>query len=432
MILHFIIRNFGRIESADISLNNFVVFVGNNNSGKTMVMQLIYGIRKQLENMPVPLSGAKQSEMDGQYLIRCDQEWFWELEQRMNEYLAENRLRMMKDIFGAAVSAEEIKIILESAESEYFVSSITECQNGSMEEETAEASIDIRQYENGENKNSFEHRISGCSCRDNAVEETLKAVWRIILSGKTAAGLGQLFLPASRSGLQLLYKHYFAVEAAGNLVMPVKDFLRFLQLYAGTEQLLDSRRSLLEFGEEHLLQGKVVQEGDETFYADRQGDRMIPLYLASSMIHELAPFIKALSAVQKIDWLYCDEAENSLHPLLQGEMARWLIRMVNAGMHIIISSHSDTMASRLNNLFMLSRLNWGRADYKMLSELELMKADLLRPDMKASVYEFQNGKQGNTAVEELEFMSHPLMGYDFQLFGQNLNKLYDEADRITR
>ena len=156
MILHFIIRNFGRIESADISLNNFVVFVGNNNSGKTMVMQLIYGIRKQLENMPVPLSGAKQSEMDGQYLIRCDQEWFWELEQRMNEYLAENRLRMMKDIFGAAVSAEEIKIILESAESEYFVSSITECQNGSMEEETAEASIDIRQYENGENKNSFE------------------------------------------------------------------------------------------------------------------------------------------------------------------------------------------------------------------------------------------------------------------------------------
>lgn len=106
--------------------------------------------------------------------------------------------------------------------------------------------------------------------------------------------------------------------------------------------------------------------------------------------------------------------------------------MVNAGMHIIISSHSDTMASRLNNLFMLSRLNWGRADYKMLSELELMKADLLRPDMKASVYEFQNGKQGNTAVEELEFMSHPLMGYDFQLFGQNLNKLYDEADRITR
>ena len=98
MILHFIIRNFGRIESADISLNNFVVFVGNNNSGKTMVMQLIYGIRKQLENMPVPLSGAKQSEMDGQYLIRCDQEWFWELEQRMNEYLAENRLRMMKDI----------------------------------------------------------------------------------------------------------------------------------------------------------------------------------------------------------------------------------------------------------------------------------------------------------------------------------------------
>ena len=150
------------------------------------------------------------------------------------------------------------------------------------------------------------------------------------------------------------------------------------------------------------------------------------------MIHELTPFIKALSATQQIDWLYCDEVENSLHPLLQREMARWLIRMVNAGMHIIISSHSDTMASRLNNLFMLTQLNRRKPDYKILSDLELMEIDLLRPDRKAGVYEFRNEGQGRTVVEKKEFISHPLMGYDFQLFGRNLDKLYDEADRITR
>ena len=54
--------------------------------------------------------------------------------------------------------------------------------------------------------------------------------------------------------------------------------------------------------------------------------------------------------MRRIDWLYCDEVENSLHPLMQGEMARCLIRMVNAGMHLIISSHGDTMTSRLNML----------------------------------------------------------------------------------
>ena len=192
------------------------------------------------------------------------------------------------------------------------------------------------------------------------------------------------------------------------------------------------RLDLLKFGEEHLLQGKVVQRGDETFYIESQGGKIVPLYIASSMIHELAPFIKALGATQRIDWLYCDEVENSLHPLLQGEMARWLIRMVNAGMHIIISSHSDTMASRLNNLFMLTQLNKDKADFKMLSELELMNADLLRSNVKVGVYEFQSKDEGKTGVEKLEFISYPMMGYDFQLFSSNLDKLYNEADRITR
>lgn len=213
---------------------------------------------------------------------------------------------------------------------------------------------------------------------------------------------------------------------------PVKDFLRFLQLYSEDKQLQESQRALLEFGEEHLLQGKVIQEGDETFYVDWHADRLVSLYIASSMIHELTPFVKALSATQRIGWLYCDEVENSLHPLLQGEMARWLIRMANAGMHVIVSSHSDTMASRFNNLFMLTYLNRRKANYEFLSGLELMEADLLRPDVKAGVYEFRSQKQGKTLVEKLEFIGYPLMGYDFHLFGENLDKLYAEAESITR
>ena len=80
MVIHLIIKNFGRVETADIALSNFVVLVGNNNSGKTMVMQLIYGIRKVLVNFSVPTSRIKQSELNGQYLIRCDQEWFNEVD----------------------------------------------------------------------------------------------------------------------------------------------------------------------------------------------------------------------------------------------------------------------------------------------------------------------------------------------------------------
>jgi len=420
------------VEAADISLDDLVVFVGNNNSGKTMVMQLIYGIRKELENFPVPVSGVKQSELNGQYLIRCDRDWFRELELQVNRYLAGQKKRIVEDIFQMPVSAGEIKITMEGAESVYFVSSVSECQNPDSEAHRTGIRINTLLYENGENIKSFESPNLDCDGPDAAVREASRIVWRIILTGKADFDSGQLFLPASRSGLQMLYKHYFAGGTEGSLVTPVKDFLRFLQLYSENKQLDKPGRALLEFGEEHLLQGRVVQKGDETYYVDRCGDREVSLYLASSMIHELTPFIKALNATQRIDWLYCDEVENSLHPLLQSEMARWLVRMANVGMHVMISSHSDTMAGRLNNLFMLAHFIRRKAGYEVLSELGLMEADLLCADKSAGVYEFQSGELGKTVVERLEFISHPLMGYDFKLFGKSLDKLYYEADRITR
>lgn len=432
MLLHLKVRNFGRVESADITLSNLVIFVGNNNSGKTLMMQLIYGIRKELENFPFPVYGVRQSELNGQLLIRCDQDWFREVEQKLNKYLDENKSRIIKDIFGVPIHVGQIKAELESDEDEYFVGSVSVYQNVDAGEQKRGISIDIRQYKKGKNTKSFANQVDNPDYSNASVKETLKIIWRIILCGNNPMDSRQLFLPASRSGLQLLYKHYFAGDAAGNLVAPVKDFLRFLQLYAEDRQVNETRSGLLQFGEEYLLHGKIIQRGEETFYADVQENREIPLHIASSMIHELTPFVKALNAAQRIDWLYCDEVENSLHPLLQREMARWLIRMVNAGMHVMISSHSDTMASRLNNLFMLTHSYRETGDYKILSELELMDADLLHKDMAVCVYEFRNVQRGKTVVERLEFISCPLMGYDFQLFGKNLDKLYDEADRITR
>ncbi len=426
------IKNFGRIESADISFSNLVVFAGNNNSGKTMVMQLMYGIQKELGGFSVPVSKAKKSELSGQYLIRCDWEWFRDIESQINKYLAAHKAQITESIFGVAVPAEEIKIALEGMESEYFVSSISEVEGRGEKRKYTGFSIDTRQFENGEDVKSMKSLLWGLDSVDDAAEEALGIVWRIILSGKGTLDSGQLFLPASRSGLQLLYKHYFVGGTEGNLVMPIKEFLQFLQLYAEDMHLDEGRKALLEFGEAHLLDGKVVQKGDETFYIDKYAGEPVSLYLASSMIHELAPFIKALSGTQKVGWLYCDEAENSLHPLLQREMARWLIRMVNAGMHVIVSTHSDTMASRLNNLFMLAHFIGRKADYGLMSELKLKDADLLHPGKQVAVYEFRNGEQGKTIAEKLEFISHPLMGYDFQLFGSNLDKLYDEAEKITR
>lgn len=432
MVFHLIVENFGKVEYANISLNNLVVFVGNNNSGKTMIMQLIYGIRNELIDISVPTDGVEQSNLGGQYLIRCGKNWFAQVEAYVNRYLADNRTRIMQNIFGTPVNVETIKVTLENEDSSYYVCSISETVIDNAETPKNGVDIEILQYDNTEKAKAYTKTIDTKEYEGDEIKEAVKAVWAIMLSGNKVLNSKQLFLPASRAGLQMLYRYYFAGDTKGNLVLPVRDFLKFLQLYSEDSQLDDSRRYLLEFGEKFLLKGRIVQKGDETFFDEGQNGRRVPLYIASSMIHELTPFIKALSSTEQIGWLYCDEVENSLHPLLQREMARWLIRMVNEGMCVIISSHSDTMASRLNNLLMLTFLGSRKVTYSMLEELELTAADLLNQDVKVSVYEFQTGKKGRTVVEKLDFIDYPLMGYDFKLFGKNLDKLYDEADRITR
>lgn len=42
------VKNFGIIKEARVNISNFSIFVGNNNSGKTQLMELIYTIITQL------------------------------------------------------------------------------------------------------------------------------------------------------------------------------------------------------------------------------------------------------------------------------------------------------------------------------------------------------------------------------------------------
>ena len=41
-----IIKNFGKIKEAEIELADFILFIGDNNSGKSYLMTLIYGLMK--------------------------------------------------------------------------------------------------------------------------------------------------------------------------------------------------------------------------------------------------------------------------------------------------------------------------------------------------------------------------------------------------
>jgi predicted ATPase len=82
------------------------------------------------------------------------------------------------------------------------------------------------------------------------------------------------------------------------------------------------------------------------YFASRADD------LVSSMINEVAPLALAISSTRRYNCLIIDEVEASLHPQKQLELVRFLNRLNNKNMSLIVSTHSDTFVSKANNLYL--------------------------------------------------------------------------------
>ncbi len=257
----------------------------------------------------------------------------------------------------------------------------------------------------------------------------------------------EIFLPASRTGLLMLYKEFFASKAdeavkifrieenrssniesyTMDLTQPVYDFLRFIQTFNPNRDSMENN-GFIQFIEEHLIEGRIrIDQRNQPVYQEQGAQRELPLYLSSSMVNELMPILYVLQSAVKPGQLIWDEIETSLHPQKQMELARLLSRMCNAGYSMIVSTHSDTMAAKINNLCLLSfsqGLKAKRAE--ILKKAGLEEADLFKE--RIHVYQFENDDSGRSLVRELEF--DEVTGYQFSLFQDSVEKLFQETKLI--
>ena len=100
-----------------------------------------------------------------------------------------------------------------------------------------------------------------------------------------------------------------------------------------------------------------------------------------------------------------------MHPLKQIEMVKLLNRLNNKGIRLLVSTHSDTMATKINNLLLLSQQDFTSG--KMKDTLEKMgiypeKGDLIDPS-KIHVYQFVNDTDGKSIVEELNLKKYHVL-----------------------
>ena len=115
--------------------------------------------------------------------------------------------------------------------------------------------------------------------------------------------------------------------------------------------------------EETILGGSVRVDRSETIgyphfaYQPKGWKNALPLMNSSSMVSELAPVVLYLRhVVQPGETLIIEEPESHLHPAMQVEFTRRIAELVQAGVRVIITTHSEWVLEELANIVRRSDL----------------------------------------------------------------------------
>lgn len=103
-----------------------------------------------------------------------------------------------------------------------------------------------------------------------------------------------------------------------------------------------------------VLGGQVsVGEYGELSYAPNS-KTALRINLSASMVKSLASLVVYLRfQAKKGDFLIIDEPEMNLHPANQRKLAQFLCELVNAGLNVILSTHSDYIIREVNHAILL-------------------------------------------------------------------------------
>ena len=146
----------------------------------------------------------------------------------------------------------------------------------------------------------------------------------------------------------------------------------------------------------------------------------------SSMVSELAPLIMFLKyLVQQGDLLILEEPESHLHPAAQRMMARGLVRLVNAGVKVIITTHSDMFVGQINNSLALSN-----ASRELIEEQGFDPCDFLKPEQVSACLFKYDREQGGNVIQSLEI--DPDTGIDEDEFADVIEAIYTESITLQR
>ncbi len=437
----------GCLESGqNIDFKPLTIVCGPNNTGKTWVMYALYGFLSStpLGHLPETESLIEDLMKEGQ--VSWDMEaWLKQYSKKILESIHNATKHRLPRIFNAPKTLFSHSHFDWLIEEEHLVSSAIERK--------MDFSLVL-----GLEKNEVLRLVK--QPNDRTVQITLRAqrfpdIEFILCDAVVSHLIGvtsrrSVFLmPAERNGLHLFYKelanrrtallHHatkkdkeFEISAlirdvwGSRYAEPIAHYIDWLNEIPDTRKRKGGQFHALAEEVKKVVCGKYEVDADGNIYFTpkklKGGDpQRLDLHLSSSTVKSLFGLWFYLEHQAKSgDVLMIDEPELNLHPGNQRKLARLLAKLVNSGLRVVVSTHSDYLVREINSLIMLSQPNRNRD--KLMKRFDYQETEVLQPD-KVAAYLFDDRKISSMKITKEE-------GIQAETFDKVIHDLNETSDEI--
>ena len=378
MSLKIRVKNLGILKHAEFSLGDLTIICGGNNTGKTYATYALYGfLRDWRDLIRFPVNDAQIQSLLTDGVLKINLSSYVKSAERKLAITCKRYTTQLDNVFAAREGqfhSSEFHIqpdVIDLRDKEYAgklpsdrVPVFTYLKEKGSEELTVALSVE-RDLEKETDPNlaasAIRFAINKAIFSDSfpnpfisSAERTGVAIFRKELNFARNRLLEEMGQSKKKINPWVLLSK--AYQSYPSTIEDNVDFTRQLEEVAKRKSFLAKEHpEVLEDFADIIGGDYDVTQNDQLYYVPKRTQRRLTMLESSSAVRSLLDLGFYLRCVaQKGDLLMIDEPELNLHPANQRRIARLFARLVNAGVKVFITTHSDYIVKELNTLIMLN------------------------------------------------------------------------------
>lgn len=454
------ITNLGHVQCASLSPADFTVVCGSNNTGKTYLTYVIYGflsywweayeldlgddvIEKLLETGNATINLEKLSNESQRHVNDACNRFSKMIKNVLSieqQSIAEAKLRIEIDE-NDLCPLETFEIIMGTKKGNVF----SICKDSGSDSVSISLLVD----------REFVEIPSGIIARSisNAIKRIIFsntfAMPTILVAERTGIEIFQAELDFARNRILDTLKEEEGItdpfiilkKVNKDYAMPINravDAVRRMSDTVKTQSYITEKHPHIIKSVNRIIGGDVIySNNNKTVLFIPNSNKRVRLRIkeSSSSVRSLVDLVIYLKHIaQKGDLLMIDEPELNLHPENQRLLMRLFAQMINAGIKIYITTHSDYIVKELNNLTQIAALP-SKQKVELLKKYGYDKTEII-PKEKSTVYiasremMLLKGNTRRTRCNTFKKAEYGFAGFELEDFDNAINEMNEIQDHL--